>query len=66
MELKEKIAQKILKLKLGKVKNGSHQEIQKLQQEYDKLANENQPNITTKQSNPKPIKPMGFFVSIYY
>jgi|TARA_R110000772_G_scaffold86870_2_gene181552 DNA gyrase/topoisomerase IV subunit A len=48
MELKEKIAQKILKLKLGKVKNGSHQEIQKLQQEYDKLANENQPNITTK------------------
>ena len=48
MELKEQIAEKILKLKLSKDKRSTQAEIQKLQQEYDSLVNENQPKTKTK------------------
>jgi hypothetical protein len=48
MELKEQIAEKILKLKLSKTNKGTQSQIQKLQQEYDALVNENQPAKKTK------------------
>jgi hypothetical protein len=48
MERKEKIAAEILRLKLGKETKNSQSEIQKLQQEYDSLVNENQPKTKTK------------------
>jgi hypothetical protein len=48
MELKQQIAEKILKLKLSKTDKGTQAEIQKLQQEYDSLVSENQPKKKTK------------------
>ena len=41
MSLKEKIAKKILELKLNSTTKHAKSAIQKLQQQYDKLVNEN-------------------------
>jgi hypothetical protein len=48
MDRKEELSEKILKLKLSKTNRGTQVEIQKLQQEYDALVNENQPKKKTK------------------
>ena len=48
VERKQELAEEILKLKLNKGTNGTQNDIQKLQQEYDKLVTENQPKKISK------------------